>query len=32
MEVFSDAAEHFRERGIGFQVFYSLSGESPALP
>lgn len=32
LEVFSDAAEHFRERGIGFQAFYSLSGESPALP
>lgn len=32
LEVFTDAAEHFRARGIGFQAYYSLSAGSPALP
>lgn len=32
LEVFQDAAEHFRARGIGFQTYYSLSAGSPTPP
>jgi len=32
LEVFADTADHFRKSGIGFELFYSLSGESPARP
>jgi RNAse (barnase) inhibitor barstar len=32
LEVLADACDHYREQGIGFRAFYSLSDGSPTLP